>query len=124
MRHDGHMAEPIFHITEPALWERAVANGSYTGSTRGAELRDVGYMHASFRHQVEAVANRFYSDVTDDLLLLQVDPDRVPSDIRVENLDGGPESFPHIYGELPTNAVTAVHHLVREFDRWKLPRTV
>ena len=31
---------------------------------------------------------------------------RPASTIRVENLDGGEEMFPHIYGPVPLNAVT------------------
>jgi len=52
------MAESsIFHIAEPTLWEAAVLEGSYTGSTRGASLDEIGFIHCSFKHQVEAVAN-------------------------------------------------------------------
>lgn len=122
--HDDEVPEPIFHITEPARWQRALADGSYTGSTRGADLRDVGYIHCSFQHQVETVANHLYGDWDEDLLLLQADPEDIASEIRVENLDGGTERFPHIYGQLPTTAVKAVHLLVREAGRWRLPRAL
>ena len=118
------MPQPIFHITEPGLWERALALGAYTCSTRGAALRDVGYIHCSYRHQVEAVANFIYGDWDVDLLLLQIDPDDVPSEIRIENLEGGTEGFPHIYGQLPTRAVKAVHLLIRESGLWRLPRAL
>lgn len=81
----------------------------------------MGFIHCSFEHQVETVANYTYPDWDDDLLLLQVDPAVIRSEVRVENLDGT-EAFPHIYGPLPTEAVTAVRRLVREADRWRLPR--
>lgn len=116
------MPQSIFHITEPRLWEQALAAGSYTGSTRGAELRDVGYIHCSFEHQVEAVANFLYGDWDEDLLLLQADPEDIPAEVRVENLDGGTEGFPHVYGPLPTSAVKAVQLLVRESGRWRSPQ--
>lgn len=115
------MTQPIFHIAEVRLWEQALTAGSYARSTRGAALGDVGYIHCSFRHQVERVANFVYADWDEDLLLLHVDPEEVPSEIRVESVDGGADEFPHIYGPLPTTAVTAVHHLVRESGRWSLP---
>lgn len=116
------MPDPaIFHITEPSLWQEAKATGSYVRSTRDATLDAVGFIHCSFRHQVETVANYLYDDWDADLLLLEVDPDKVPSEIRVENLDGGTEGFPHIYGPLPAPAVTTVHELVRDSGRWKLP---
>jgi len=122
----GHrsLSQPIFHITKRPLWESALADGSYTYSTRGAQLSDVGFIHCSFWHQVETVANYIYADWDGDLLLLQADPDAIPSEIRVENLDGGTKGFPHIYGPLPVKAVRAVHQLVRQSDTWKLPRTL
>ena len=115
------MTQPIFHITEVPLWEQALADGSYLGSTRDASLGDVGFIHCSFQHQVETVANYIYDDWDGDLLLLQADPAEIPSEVRVENLDGGTEGFPHIYGPLPAGAVKAVHQLVRESGRWRLP---
>jgi uncharacterized protein (DUF952 family) len=118
------MTQAIFHITETALWERALRDGSYTVSTRGALLSDVGYIHCSFKHQVETVANFIYGDWNGDLLLLQADPAAIPSEIRIENLEGGCEDFPHIYGPLPAKAVKAVFQLVREADRWRLPRNL
>ena len=39
------------------------------------------------------------------LCLLVVDPARRGLDVRYENLEGGEELFPHIYGELPLAAV-------------------
>jgi uncharacterized protein (DUF952 family) len=114
----------IFHITEPSLWERAVADGVYTGSTRDATLADVGYVHCSFRHQVEPVANYVYADFDGPLVLLEVDTEGVGAEMRVENLDGGTEGFPHIYGALPTAAVTAVRQLDKQGSRWALPAEI
>ena len=111
----------IFHIAEPARWHQAQADGSYTGSTRGSDLRGVGFIHCSYRHQVEAVANHLYADWSDELLLLEADPEKIPAEIRVERLDGAPDEFPHIYGPLPTAAVSAVHTLTRQADGWVLP---
>jgi uncharacterized protein (DUF952 family) len=111
----------IFHMAEPVPWEQARAEGWYAQSTRGATLADVGFIHCSFRHQVETVANHIYGDWDGPLLLLEVNPDEVPAEIRIESLDGGPEAFPHIYGPLPTTAVTAVHSLVMRPSGWRLP---
>ncbi|MDN5856197.1 MAG: DUF952 domain-containing protein, partial [Actinomycetia bacterium] len=95
-----------------------------TGSTRDATLREVGFIHCSYRHQVEGVANFLYADWNDALLLLEADPARIPSEIRVEQLDGAPDEFPHIYGPLPTAAVSVVHTLVKRTDGWALPDTI
>ena len=112
---------PIFHITEPALWEQARADGSYARSTRGGTLPDVGFIHCSFRHQVEKVANAIYADWRGPLLLLEINADDVPAEIRIESTAGGSERFPHIYGPVPTTAVTAVHPLRRRPSGWSLP---
>lgn len=111
----------IFHITEPSLWDQALVDGEYSRSTRGATLADVGFIHCSFREQVETVANFIYDDWDGPLLVLEASPQAIPAAIRVENLDGGTEGFPHIYGPLPIDAVSAVHQLVRQADGWKLP---
>jgi uncharacterized protein (DUF952 family) len=111
----------IYHIAESAAWERARVAGVYVESTRNASLDEVGFVHCSFRHQVESVANYVYPDRTEGLVLLEIDTDQVTSPIRVESVDGGPEGFPHLYGPLPIAGVRAVHQLARLADRWALP---
>jgi len=97
--------EPIFHVALPEDWAAAFGTGEYTMSTRGRTLEDEGFIHASTLQQTEATANRFYADV-DQLVLLRIDPDRVPHEIRWERpTPGASELFPHIYGPLPIRAV-------------------
>lgn len=115
----------IFHITEPGVWRTASTAGSFTESTHGKSLEQVGFIHCSFADQVEVVANFIYRDWQGELLLLQIDPERVTAEIRVENLDGGEDEFPHIYGELPTAAVTAIYQMSRHDEgRWALPSDI
>ena len=111
-RTDGEGRQPIdqhtiFHIARAADWAAAQADGSYRMSTRGRTLEDVGYIHCSLDHQVDAVAEAHYRDVA-DLVLLAIDPARVDAEVRYERLDGAPEPFPHIYGPLRVDAVVAV----------------
>jgi uncharacterized protein (DUF952 family) len=118
-------AGEIFHITSPEVWRRATTNGSFTESTRGRSLKQVGFIHCSFAEQVRTVANFLYPDRKRKLLLLTIDPARVPAEIRTENLDGGLELFPHIYGELPLDAVIAVHTVARDNEEgWVLPEAM
>jgi len=51
-----------------------------------------------------------------DLVLLRIDPDLVEPEVRLENLEGGDELFPHIYGELDLSAVTGLEALTVGFD--------
>lgn len=116
------MSDPaIFHITEPEVWGDATRTGVFIGSTRGRTVEQVGYVHCSFASQVEPVANCVYGDWDGELLLLEIDPDQVRSEMRVENLIGGDEGFPHVYGELPVAAVTGVHLMAREQSGWTVP---
>jgi uncharacterized protein (DUF952 family) len=46
-----------------------------------------------------------------DVVLLVIDPSAVSAELRIENCDGGDERFPHIYGELPMDAVIRVESL-------------
>jgi uncharacterized protein (DUF952 family) len=96
------VTEPIFHITEAAQWYAAAATGVYTGSTRGKSLDEVGFIHCSYDHQVQGVADFAYKAVDEPLVLLSIDPELVAAPIKVE------DGFPHIYGPLATGAVTAV----------------
>ena len=105
----------LFHIALRADWERALADGSYRVSTRGKRLEDEGFIHLSFSHQVKTVADAFYRDAG-DLLLLELDPDRLNSPVRVEMVADSSEPFPHLYGEITPDAVMAVRPLVAAPD--------
>jgi glutathione S-transferase len=100
----------IYHVTTVAEWQQAKQAGSYGLSTRGAALEDVGFIHCSQEHQVAGVLNSFYAGLR-HLLLLVIAEDRVTSSIRYENLQGGDERFPHIYGPLNLDAVIEVRPL-------------
>ncbi len=110
----------VFHAALPHDWEAALATGAYTMSTRGVTLEQEGFIHCSMRQQVEDVANRFYGDL-DELVLLTVDLERVEADVRWEPpAPGAAELFPHVYGPLPIAAVTAVRTWRRDGARWTL----
>lgn len=97
------MAETIFHITTRAEWEAAVPAGEYLPAAFAAE----GFIHCSYGRQVEATARRHFAGRT-GLVVLEIDRAAVPSPIVDENLSGGAELFPHIYGPLPAGAVVTV----------------
>ena len=96
----------IFHLARRCAWEAAQGGDSY----RPASFEDEGFIHASTAEQVEATANRYYLGAV-DLVLLRIESVRVEVEIRYENLYGGEELFPHIYGPLALGAVTASHAL-------------
>jgi uncharacterized protein (DUF952 family) len=88
----------LFHICAKHEWLPAVEN--YRGDTLDSE----GFIHCSTAGQLVPVANRFFHGRR-DLIVLVIDDSRVRSNIVYENLEGGTDLFPHIYGPLDTEAV-------------------
>jgi glutathione S-transferase len=94
----------IYHLALAEDWRAAKTCGEYRRSTRGLSLEQVGFIHASGAHQVEATFRRFYADA-EAVLLLTLDPGRLDAPLRWEAAPDNPELFPHIYGPLPVGAV-------------------
>lgn len=100
----------IYHLTEPDRWAQSLADGVHTGSSRGVELAQEGYIHCSTAEQWPAVVERFYSDA-EELLLLHVDETKLESPLVHEQLGDAPAAFPHVYGPIPLAAVVMVERL-------------
>jgi uncharacterized protein (DUF952 family) len=94
----------IYHIAVAADWEQALLDGEYTISTRGRTLAEEGFIHASTAEQVPLVADAFYRDAP-DLILLVIAPERLRPELRYEQVPGQPDPYPHIYGPLNLDAV-------------------
>lgn len=96
----------VYHLALRDEWAdaKATADGRYRRSTLGQSLDDVGFIHCSKPHQAPVIADLVYAG-RDDVVLLTVDTSKVPSEIRVEASDRPGETFPHIYGPLPVDAV-------------------
>lgn len=96
------MKRYIYHLALRSAWEAATREGEpYRRSTIERSLDDEGFIHCSYREQVQGVADRFYHGRT-DVLLLTIDTSKLDAEVRTENL------FPHIYGPLPSQAVVGV----------------
>lgn len=94
----------VYHLALADEWRTAKACGEYRRSTRGLSLEQVGFIHASGAHQVEATFRRFYADA-EAVVLLTLDPGRLAAPLRWEATPPSDELFPHIYGPLPVGAV-------------------
>ncbi|MDZ8025066.1 MAG: DUF952 domain-containing protein [Nostoc sp. DedQUE01] len=109
----------ILHITQRQQWERAKNLGSY----RADSLDSEGFIHCSRSTQIVKVANRFFNNQK-DLVLLFIHSDKVQAEIRDEEAEIG-ELFPHIYGELNIDAVYKVIDFeAGENGLFQLPREV
>jgi uncharacterized protein (DUF952 family) len=99
----------IFHLASKADWDVAQASGAYTTSTYGVSLADEGFIHASRADQWEDVRERYYAEVDEPLVLLEIDTDLLDVPVVEEPpAPGVDETFPHIYGRLKPEAVVGV----------------
>jgi uncharacterized protein (DUF952 family) len=105
--------ERLFHLALRRDWEAATDSeaGDYRVSTRGRTLAEEGFLHASYADQWQGVRDTHYADVTEPLVLLEIDPALLDVPVVEEVPAGGDEAFPHVYGPLPVTAVVAVHTL-------------
>ncbi len=98
----------IHHLALDSAWTEARRAGTYTVSTLGLDLSDVGFIHCSRPEQVEGVHERYYGDVSEKVLLLTIDTELLTSEWRYDAVAGQPLTFPHIYGPLNADAVVKV----------------
>ena len=101
----------IYHIATRKDWDAAQAAGEYSAESLKAE----GFIHCSTAGQVQATANRFFR-WQQELVLLNIDEKKVVAEIKYENLEGGTDLFPHVYGPLPMMAVIRVMVLFPDQD--------
>jgi uncharacterized protein (DUF952 family) len=90
----------IYKIVLASLWRKAQDKGRFDGAP--ADIAD-GYIHFSTAEQAEATAAKFFSG-KDDLLLIAVATKRLSGGLRFERARGG-VLFPHLYADLPLDAV-------------------
>lgn len=90
----------IFHITEQSAWRKAKHNTFYEGDTLSVD----GFIHCCFFEQIEDVLLNWFKG-KHDVVILEIDPEILLSPVKYENLEGGLEMFPHVYGPINLDAV-------------------
>jgi uncharacterized protein (DUF952 family) len=99
----------ILHLALAAEWAEATGSGEYRVSTLGRTLEQEGFIHAcAGPDQLRGVAERYYTGVTEPLLVLAIDQDLLDCPVVLEVPPGSAEAFPHIYGPVPVAAVVSV----------------
>ena len=96
----------IYHIAEKAIWQSQQDADAYQPTA----FTDEGFVHCSDLPQVARTANNYYQGRA-DLLLLEIDATQLMPETRYENLLGGAEKFPHVYGAINKSAVQQVMEL-------------
>ena len=107
----------LYHITTDREAREASQSGEYTPTAFERE----GFIHCSHAHQVLATLDRIFRG-RQDLVLLEIDPMLLGCGVIEENLEGGTELFPHIYGRLRMSAVVKVHALPIDGPEFQAPR--
>ena len=93
----------LYHITTRQEARAAESAGIYEPVAFARE----GFIHCSYAHQVLAVGNRIFRGRR-ELVLLEIDPALLGCKVVDENLEGGSELYPHIYGRLGMSAVVRI----------------
>ena len=96
----------IYHITSDQEWNLAQSRGEY----EPPQFANEGFIHCSYSHQLKTVINRFFLGQK-NLVVLEIDSALLQCAVIEENLEGGAELYPHIYGKLPLNAIVSCRPL-------------
>jgi uncharacterized protein (DUF952 family) len=94
----------IYLLSSEAEYQQALDKGTLVRDS----LQSEGFIHASPRSQLNRIANKYYKDKVQPLILV-VDKKLISPQVRWEPATGG--LYPHIYGPLNINAVTKVESI-------------
>jgi chorismate synthase len=98
--------EPIYHLTTQHAWQQAQQSGAYEVPGWQQE----GFIHCSDAHQVAGVRQRYFAGV-EYQVLLTIDPRRLNARLVYEPGLQGTDYFPHVFGPINLDAVTATQLL-------------
>jgi uncharacterized protein (DUF952 family) len=93
----------IYHVTTAAEWKAAQSKGYYEHPS----LKEEGFIHCSQDHQVAGVLERYFAGQT-GLIKLVIDTDKLHNKFVFDWSPSSKDTFPHVYGTINTDAVTAV----------------
>jgi uncharacterized protein (DUF952 family) len=85
------------------------------------DYAEEGFIHATKGDDLlHKVVNRVYPTYDGELQLLVIDESLVRSEVRYEQASDG-KLYPHIYGPLNQDAITAIQPMVKKNGEWTLP---
>ena len=98
----------IFTVTLQE-WEAMAGQEFFSSPSLSME----GFVHCCYPEQVQWVLNKHYKQ-HESVRLICIDEKLLSSELRVEDLKGQGETFPHVYGPINTSAVTETLVVQRE----------
>ena len=90
----------IIHIVEAKSWQKVQGWSQYFRDS----FKSQGFIHCCLPEQVGFVINTWFPG-REDLLLLEINSEKLLARLVFENLEGGEEKFPHIYGPINNDAI-------------------
>jgi uncharacterized protein (DUF952 family) len=100
----GISDDNIYLLSSQAEYQQSLNEGTLTRDS----LKSEGFIHATPRSQLTRLANKYYKDKVQPLILV-VDKTLILPEVKWEPATGG--LYPHIYGPLNMNAVTAIEEI-------------
>ena len=100
----------FLHLTTKLAWEDALKVGTYSISTKGKTLNQIGFIHGSFPDQLEEVARFVFTGSTEELVVLHLDINKLEANgliVRIED-GGNGKLYPHLYDAIPCDLVDRV----------------
>ena len=92
----------IYHIVLPEVWEKFKGEYEYEAESLATE----GFIHCSYRNQLDAVLERYYSGA-EKVLILHINPHYLLAPLVAEPSTNR-EIYPHIYGKINKPAIVNV----------------
>lgn len=89
----------IYHIVTPENWEKFKDETAYEAES----LETEGFIHCSYRNQLEGVLERYYKNQS-KVTLLHINPHLLDAKLVAERSTGG-DVYPHIYGKINRTAI-------------------
>ena len=96
----------IYHIVTPEIWGEFEDEHEYEAES----LRAEGFIHCSYRNQLEDVLERYYKNAR-SVFVLHINPHLLTSELIAEPSTNR-EIYPHIYGKINRSAIVAVEKRV------------
>jgi uncharacterized protein (DUF952 family) len=99
-----------FHLVPRAEWDASDTELPYTPT----DFEREGFVHCTDgEDEVAATANRYFRDLSDELLVLTIDRSRLSAPVRYD--DPG-SVYPHVYGPIDREAILQVRSMRRRDD--------
>jgi uncharacterized protein (DUF952 family) len=118
----------IYHIVKEKDYLPFIKGDSYIPFN----FDETGFVHCALEASVVPVANDYYSNVEDKLLLLKIDPLKLKSQTKYESaalvkgagihhLNTSPV-FPHVYGPIDNSSVEGIGEILKEKNGYAWPK--